>query len=57
MAKKTAKKAIKKAAKKIFKKPTKQSTASKKLKPAKAVQIKTKFPEAKIGARNRCDGT
>jgi DnaK suppressor protein len=51
MAKKTAKKAIKKAAKKIFKKPTKQSTASKKLKPAKAVQIKTKFPEAKIGPK------
>ena len=51
MDKKTAKKAIKKAAKKIFKKPTKQSTASKKLKPAKAVQIKTKFPEAKIGPK------
>lgn len=51
MAKKTAKKAIKKAAKKTVKKPTKQSAVSKKLKPAKAVQIKTKFPEAKIGPK------
>jgi len=51
MAKKTAKKAIKKAAKKTVKKPTKQSAVSKKLKPAKAVQIKTKFPEAKIAPK------
>jgi DnaK suppressor protein len=48
MAKKAAKKAIKKTAKKMVKKPTKQSAVSKKLKPAKAAQVKTKFPEAKI---------
>jgi RNA polymerase-binding protein DksA len=47
MAKKTATKATKKAVKKITKKTAKQSAKPKKLKPAKAVQIKTKFPETK----------
>ncbi len=43
MAKKTAKKTTKKAVKKI----TKQSAKTKKLIPAKAVQLKTKFPKSK----------